>query len=195
MKHALSHLFTDFLSALLFVAVYLATGNIVAGATVAVAVGLGQAGFQFATGRRIDPVQWLSLGIIVVLSAASIAMNSPRFVMLKPTIAHVAIAAAMLKRGWLIRYLPDTAQQNLPEAVPVVAGYAWAGLMLTLGLINLGIVAYADFATWAWFVSVGLAGAKMGAFALQYVVFRAIIRRRLRRMPGLGEAAAARPAP
>jgi intracellular septation protein len=195
MKHALSHLFTDFLSALLFVAVYLATGNIVAGATVAVVLGLGQAAFQFATGRRIDPVQWLSLGIIVVLSAASIAMNSPRFVMLKPTIAHVAIAAAMLKRGWLIRYLPDTAQQNLPEAVPVITGYAWAGLMLTLGLINLSIVAYADFATWAWFVSVGLAGAKMGAFALQYVVFRAIIRRRLRRVPGLGEAAAARPAP
>lgn len=179
MKHALSHLFTDFLSALLFVAVYLSTGNIVAGATVAVVLGLGQAAFQFATGRRIDPMQWLSLGIIIVLSAASIAMNSPRFVMLKPTIAHLAIAAAMLKRGWLLRYLPDIAQQNLPEAVPVIAGYAWAGLMLTLGLINLAIALYADFATWAWFVSVGLVSAKIGAFGLQYLVFRAIVRRRL----------------
>jgi len=195
MKHVLQHLLTDFLSALLFVAVYLATGNIVAGATVAIVLGLGQAAFQFATGRRIDPMQWLSLGIIVVLSAASIAMNSPRFVMLKPTIAHFTIAAAMLKRGWLMRYLPDIAQHNLPAAVPVVAGYAWAGLMLTLGLINLAIAGYADFATWAWFVSVGLAGAKLGAFALQYGVFRAIIRRRLKRMRGFGEAAAARSAP
>jgi intracellular septation protein A len=194
MKHALSHLFTDFLSALLFVAVYLATGNIVAGAAAAIVLGLGQAAFQLATGRRIDPMQWLSLGIIIVLSAASIAMNSPRFVMLKPSIAHFVIAAAMLKRGWLIRYLPEIAQQNLPEAVPVVAGYAWAGLMLTLGLINLAIAGYADFAVWAWFVSVGLAGAKIGAFALQYLVFRAVVRRRLRRLPGLGETAPARPA-
>jgi intracellular septation protein A len=194
MKHALSHLFTDFLSALLFVAVYLATGNIVAGAAAAIVLGLGQAAFQLATGRRIDPMQWLSLGIIIVLSAASIAMNSPRFVMLKPSIAHFVIAAAMLKRGWLIRYLPEIAQQNLPEAVPVVAGYAWAGLMLTLGLINLAIAGYADFAVWAWFVSVGLAGTKIGAFALQYLVFRAVVRRRLRRLPGLGETAPARPA-
>ena len=179
MRHALSHLFTDFLSALLFVAVYLATGNIVAGASLAIVLGLGQAAFQLATGRRIDPMQWLSLGIIIVLSAASIAMNSPRFVMLKPSIAHFAIAAAMLKRGWLMRYLPDTARQNLPQAVPVVAGYAWAGLMLTLGLINLAIAGYANFATWAWFVSVVLVTVKLTAFALQYIVFRAIIRRRL----------------
>ncbi|HEX6441958.1 MAG TPA: septation protein IspZ [Stellaceae bacterium] len=179
MKHALSHLFTDFLSALLFVAVYLATGSIVAGATAAIVLGLGQAAFQFATGRRIDPMQWLSLAIILGLSGASIAMNSPRFVMLKPTIAHFAIAAAMLKRGWLIRYLSDIPQQNLPEAVPVIAGYAWAGLMLTLGLTNLAIALCGDFATWAWFVSIGLVSAKVGAFGLQYLVFRAIIRRRL----------------
>jgi hypothetical protein len=66
--------------------------------------------------------------------------------------------------------------------------------MLTLGLINLAIAGYADFAVWAWFVSVGLAGTKIGAFALQYLVFRAVVRRRLRRLPGLGETAPARPA-
>jgi hypothetical protein len=35
MKHALSHLVSDFLSALLFLAVYLAIGNIVAAAGIA----------------------------------------------------------------------------------------------------------------------------------------------------------------
>lgn len=179
MKHAFWHLLTDFLSALLFLGIYIATGNIVAGAAVAIVLGLGQAVFQLATGRHIDPMQWLSLGIIVVLSAASIATNSPRFVMLKPSLAHFAIAAAMLRRGWLLRYLPDIAQQNLPEVVPVAAGYAWAGLMAVLGLANIAVALYADFATWAWFVSVVLVGTKLGAFGLQYVVFRAIVRRRL----------------
>lgn len=180
MKHAFQHLLTDFLAALAFLGVYVATGNITAAAVLAVAVGLGQVAFQRMTGRRIDTMQWLSLGIIVVLSVASIATNSPRFVMLKPSLAHFTIAAAMLKRGWLLRYLPDVAQRNLPETVPVAAGYAWAGLMAVLGVANAGIALYADFATWVWFVSVVLVAAKLGAFGLQYVVFRAIISRRIR---------------
>jgi predicted dienelactone hydrolase/intracellular septation protein A len=179
MKHAFQHLLTDFLAALAFLGVYIATGNITVAAILAVAVGLGQVAFQRITGRRIDAMQWLSLAIIVVLSAASIATNSPRFIMMKPSLAHFAIAAAMLKRGWLNRYLPEIAQKNLPEAVPIAVGYAWAGLMVVLGLANIAVALYADFATWAWFVSVVLVGTKLGAFALQYVVFRALIRRRL----------------
>ena len=179
MKHAFRHLLTDFLSALLFLGIYLTTGNIAAGAGLAIAAGLGQAAFQRLTGRHVDQMQWISLGIIIVLSAVSIATDSPRFVMLKPSLAHLAIAAAMLKRGWLLRYLPEIAQKNLPEAVPVAAGYAWAGLMLSLGIANILVALYADFATWAWFVSVVLVGIKLGAFGLQYVVFRAMVRRRL----------------
>jgi intracellular septation protein A len=180
MKHALQHLFTDFLAAIAFLAVYLATGNITAAAALAIAFGLGQVAIQRLTGRRIDPMQWLSLGIIVLLSAASIATNSPRFVMLKPSLAHFAIAAAMLKRGWLLRYLPESAQRGLPAALPVAAGYGWAGLMAALGLANMAVATYADFVTWVWFVSVVLVGTKLAAFALQYVLFRAIARRRLR---------------
>jgi len=33
--------------------------------------------------------------------------------------------------------------------------------------------------TWAWFISVGSVGAKLAAFALQYGVFRAIVRQRI----------------
>jgi len=33
--------------------------------------------------------------------------------------------------------------------------------------------------TWAWFISVGAVGAKLIAFALQYGVFRTIIRQRM----------------
>jgi len=48
-----------------------------------------------------------------------------------------------------------------------------------LGLANLFIALRFDFATWAWFVSVGAGGAKLAAVALQYGVFRAIVRQRL----------------
>jgi len=61
----------------------------------------------------------------------------------------------------------------------VAAGYAWAALLAAIGLANLTIAMHFDFATWAWFVSVGAVGAKLAAFALQYGVFRVIIRQRI----------------
>jgi intracellular septation protein len=186
MKHALSHLVSDFLSALLFLAVYLAIGNIVAAAAIAIAAAIAQlAVFKF-TGRPIEPMQWISLALVIVLSSATMLTQSPRFVMLKPSIAHFAIAAIMLRRGWMTRYLPDIARQNLPESVPVAAGYAWAGLLAAIGAANIVIALYADFTTWAWFVSVGAVGAKVAAFLLQYAVFRTLIRRTLQRSRAAG---------
>src|SRR6202035_2862106 len=119
MRQALSQLLSDFLSALLFLAVYLVTGNITAAAAIAIAAGLVQLAGLKLRGRRIEPMQWLSLALVVVLSAATILTQSPRFVMLKPSIVHFAIAAVMLRRGWMARYLPEIAQQNLPESVPI----------------------------------------------------------------------------
>jgi intracellular septation protein len=195
MKQALSHLLNDLLSAILFLAVYLSTANITAAAVFAITVGLAQIAVQRFTGRRIWPMQWISLAVVVVLSAASIATQSPRFVMLKPSLGHFAIAAAMLKRGWMSRYLPETAQRYLPENAPIIAGYAWAGLMGVLGLANMVIALWAPVAIWVWFISVGAIGAKVAAFVLQYAVFRTMIRRALRRAEGAALPTVARPSP
>ena len=127
MSQALSQLVSDFLSALFFLFVYVATGNIIAAAAIAIAAAVIQLGYVKFSGRHIEPMQWMSLGLVIVLSGASILTQSPRFVMLKPSIAHFAVAAVMLRRGWMVRYLPEIARQNLPESVPVMAGYAWAG--------------------------------------------------------------------
>jgi intracellular septation protein len=193
MKQALSHLLNDLLSAILFLAVYLTTANITAAAAVAITIGLAQIAVQRFTGRRIWPMQWISLLVVIVLSAISIATQSPRFVMLKPSLGHFAIAAAMLKRGWMSRYLPEIALRYLPDNAPVIAGYAWAGLMAALGLANIAIALSAPFAIWVWFISVGAIGAKVAAFLLQYAVFRTIIRRARRRAEGTAIGTIARP--
>ena len=146
MKQALSQLLGDFLSAILFLAAYLLSGNITVAGAIAVAAGLVQLGALKFRGRQIEPMQWMSLGLVVVISGATILTQSPQFVMVKPSIVHFAIAAVMLRRGWMIRYLPDIARHNLPERVPVAAGYGWAGLMAALGIVNLAIAAYGDLA-------------------------------------------------
>ena len=183
MKQALSHLLSDLLSAILFFAIYLVTGNIVAAAAIAIAVGMTQLAAKKLAGRRIEPMQWMILGLVVVLGTATILTESPRFMMVKPSIGHFAVALIMLKRGWMIRYLPEIATQNLPEHVIVAAGYAWAALLAAIGVVNLGFAAYGDIVIWAWFISVGSIGAKIAAFAAQYVVFRMMLRRRVAQAP------------
>ena len=181
MRQALAQLGSDFLSALLFLFVYLVIGDVVLAAALAIAAALLQLGYYKFTGRHIEPMQWMSLGLVIVLSGATMLTQSPRFVMLKPSIAHFAVAAVMLRRGWMSRYLPEIARQNLPESVQVAAGYAWAGLLAAIGVANIVIALYADFATWAWFVTVGAVGIKIAAFLLQYAVLRTLVRRNLQR--------------
>jgi intracellular septation protein len=179
MKQVLRHLFADFLSAVLFLITYALSGNVRIAAGIAVAVGVAQVVWLKLAGRQIEPMQWLSLGLVVVLGGATILTQSPRFVMVKPSIVHFAVATAMLRRGWMIRYITPIARQNVSETTIVLAGYAWAALMAVIGLTNLIFALHFDFVTWAWFVSVGAVGAKVAAVAVQYAVFRKIVRRRL----------------
>ena len=112
------------------------------------------------------------LVLVAVPGGAAIVAQNPRFVMAGPSIVHLSVAAVMRRRGRIIRYPTPIARQNVPGSTMIAAGYAWAALMATLGLANLVFALYFDFPTWAWFVSVGAVGAKLGAFAIQYVVFR-----------------------
>ena len=86
----------------------------------------------------------------------------------------------MLRHGWMTRYLPPIARDNLPVMVMVRAGYAWAVLMFLLGGLNLFIALTMSFQAWAWFITFGAIGAKVVAFLAQYWVFRSIIGRKLR---------------
>jgi len=181
MKQALGQLINDFLSAIFFFAVYSLTGSIVAGTTIAIAVGATQFIRLKLARRAIEPMQWMSLGLVLVLGAATLLTQSPRFMMLKPSFVHFAIAAVMLRRGWMTRYLPEIARENLPETAIIGAGYAWAGLMVALGATNLVIATQSDIRVWAWFISFGAIGAKLAALLLQYAVFRMIVTRKLRR--------------
>jgi intracellular septation protein len=179
MKQALRYLLNDFLSAIAFAIVYALSGSLLVGAAIAIAVGAGQLVRAKLAGRRIETMQWASLALVAVFAGASLLTHSPRFLMAKPSVIHFAIAAIMLRRGWMARYLPEIAQQNLPEPAIVAAGYAWAALMAGLGLANLVIAADFSFAAWAWFISIVPLSAKAIAFGAQYLVFRRLIRRRL----------------
>ena len=146
MRTALQQLLLDFLSAIVFLAVYALSDSVTLATTIAVAVGIAQFAVMKLTGRPIDAMQWLALGLVLVLGAATLITQDSRFIMVKPTVVHWAIGAVMLRHGWMTRYLPPIARDNLPLSVMVKAGYAWAALMFLLGALNLFVATTMSFA-------------------------------------------------
>jgi len=180
MRTALLQLAEDFLTAIVFVAVYLASGSLALAVGTAVVVGILQFALLYWRGRGVDPMQYLSIGLVVALGGISLLFDDPRFIMLKPSAVHFAIAAVMLRRGWLGRYLPPIVMQNVAPRVIIASGYAWAALMIALGLTNIFIATQLSVAVWAWWISVGAFGAKIAAGVVQVLVFRVLVRRGLR---------------
>ena len=186
MQTALRQLAEDFLSAFVFLGFYLATGNLPLAVGIAMAVGAGQLALAKWRGRRLEAMQWLSLGLVIALGAATLMTNDPRFMMAKPSLIHFAIGAVMLRPGWMDRYLPPVVRDNLAPRIIVLTGYAWAGLMFALGLANLYVAANYSPVVWGYFLSIGATGTKIVAFFVQYAVFRVLIRRDFRRLRQAG---------
>jgi intracellular septation protein len=179
MKQALSHVLDDFLSAVLFLIAYAASGGLRAAIGVAVLAGVAPVAWRARQRRPVEPLEWMSLGLVLALGAAAWLADSPRFIMARPSAVHFALAAAMSRGNWMTGYLNRPAQQNVPRAVVMAAGYAWAVLMAALGFTNLIIALYFDLAIWAWFITAISVGVKIAALALQFAVFRTMIRRRM----------------
>ena len=179
MKEVFGRLATDFLSAIVFLVIYLATDNVVLATSVAIAGAVAQVVYARVKGKPLAFMTYASLGLVIVLGSATLLTNDPRFVLAKPSIAHFAIGTIMLKRGWMLRYMPPIVSETIPEYV-TVAGYAWAALMFALGLGTIAVASTGDLKLWAIYVSVVLIGAKVAAFAIQYAVFRILITNRIR---------------
>jgi intracellular septation protein len=179
MKDVFAKLATDFLSTIVFLAAYLATDNVLLATGVAIASSVAQVIYAHLRGQPLGFMTYASLGLVIVLGGATLLTSDPRFVLAKPAIAHFAIGGIMLKRGWMLRYMPPLVAETIPEYV-TFAGYAWAALMFALGAGTIAIAATGDLKLWALYVSVVAIGAKVAAFAVQYVAFRILVTNRIR---------------
>ena len=137
MKGVFARLATDFLSTIVFLVIYLATDNVLLATGVAIAGAVAQVIYSRIKGQPLSFMTWASLGLVIVLGSATLMTNDPRFVLAKPAIGHLAVGVIMLKRGWMLRYMPAIVSETVPEYV-TVAGYAWAALMFVLAAGTIG---------------------------------------------------------
>jgi intracellular septation protein A len=179
MRDVFVRLGTDFLSTIVFLIVYLATDSVVLATAVAIAGAIGQVAYARVNGHALGFMTWASLALVIVLGSATLLTHDPRFVLAKPAIAHFAVGAIMLKRGWMLRYMPPRVAEIIPDYV-TAAGFAWAALMFALGAGTIAVAMTGDLKLWSIYVSVIAVGAKILAFVVQYVMFRVVVTSRIR---------------
>jgi intracellular septation protein A len=179
MAQVFKQLFIDFFSTIVFLAVYVVTGDILIATGVAIAGAVAQSVYARLRRQTLDIMTWASLALVIVLGGATLLTHDPRFVLIKPSIVHFAIGGIMLRRDWMLRYSPPLVREHIPHLARQ-AGYAWAILMFVLGFGTIAVAMTGDIKLWALYVSVIAVGAKVLAFAAQYVTFRFVITRKLR---------------
>lgn len=134
-----------FFVAFKFADIYVATG-------VAIVATIAQIGYlRYKTGK-VEPMQWVSLGVIVLFGGATIIAHNETFIKWKPTVLYWLMGGALLvgqllfKKN-LLKSLMG-AQMELPDDAWRVMNWSWTGFFAIMGVINLW-VAY-SFSTDAW---------------------------------------------
>jgi intracellular septation protein A len=148
MKDVFRRLFVDFFSTIVFLVVYFATDSILIATAVGIAGAVGQFIRARWRGETLDLMTVASVALVVMLGTATFLTNDPRFVLVKPSIAHFAIGAIMLRRNWMLRYMPPIAQAHGADTI-LTAGYAWAALMFALGAGTIAVATTGDLKLWA----------------------------------------------
>jgi len=175
-------LLADVASSLFFAILLSLTDNVMLATCLAIAFGLLQIGVQFIRGKPIVIMEWLSLFLVVAAGTATLLTDDPHFVLFKPSIIYAVVGAAMLKAGWINRYLPAVARTVAPDVAAYV-GFAWAGLMFLSAALNAFIAIAFDVSTWAFVMPVFATCSKVVLMLAGFAAIRLTVLRRLRAMP------------
>jgi intracellular septation protein A len=174
--NAMKPLLADLASTIFFALLIAITGNVYWATGIGIAVGVGQVIVQMLRGKPIAVMQWMSLALVVVFGTLTLYFHDARFVMVKFTIAHLAVAAAMMTPNWMGRYLPPIVTQNLSRRELTFYSAIWPVMMTALAIGNLYVGFTMSQAAWQWFLGVVSPGAPWVLFALQYVTIRLRVR-------------------
>jgi intracellular septation protein len=102
-------------------------------------------------GRRVEPMLWASLGIIVLFGGATLLLQDETFIKWKPTVLYwlfgVVLAGALAFRRNLVRVMLSE-QVQLPDAVWSGLNWSWIAFFAFMGALNL-YVAY-NYSTDHW---------------------------------------------
>jgi intracellular septation protein len=147
--------------------IYVATG-------VAIAATVVQIGWVWLKHRKVDNMQWISLGLIVVFGGATLLLRDETFIKWKPTVLYwlfgvTLLVAELAFRKNLIRALMEK-QVTAPDPVwkKLLAG--WIGFFVAMGMLNLYVAYGYSTDTWVNFKLFGGIGLMIVLVIAQAIV-------------------------
>lgn len=154
-------LLADFFPILLFFAAYK-----FAGIYVATGVGIAATVLQVAWARwhkgKVEPLQWVTLAIIVVFGGLTIILHDNTFIRIKPTILYwtmggvIGVGQLVMKRNPMKAVMG--AELELPDDVWRTLGWIWVVFFAAMGAINLWVAFNFSEAAWVNFKAFGAMG-------------------------------------
>jgi len=184
LMHAARPLANDLFSSLLFAALVAFSVDKQIATLIAIGAGVGHVLLWRLLQKPVAPLQWASLALVLTFGTASLFLHDIRFLMAKPSVIYLILTVMMLKRGWMLRYLPPIAVGH-GEQPTIIFGYVWAGLMALTAAANLVVaVWYPDY--WPAFLAIFPTVSKLALFAIQFATVRQITIRSVRAQIALG---------
>jgi len=153
-----------FFAAYKFADIYVATG-------VAMAASVLQIVWLLVRRRKIEPMHWINLTIIVVFGGATLFLHDEVFIKWKPTVLYWLFAAVLGGGQWLFKrnFLRSMlgAQIQLPDPVWSRLNLAWVTFFAAVGGLNLYVAYNWPTETWVSFKVFGIFGLLLVFVVLQ----------------------------
>ncbi|MSQ73744.1 MAG: septation protein A [Betaproteobacteria bacterium] len=141
---------------------------------IAIAATFVQIGWVWFRHRKVEPMLWVSLGVITVFGGATLLLQNETFIKWKPTVLYWLFAAALgitalgFKKN-LIRAMMEKTL-TLPEAVWGKLLLSWIAFFAVMGVLNLFVAFNYSTDTWVNFKLFGGIG-----LMLVFVVGQAVM--------------------
>jgi len=152
-------LFDLFPVALFFVAIQI--WDIFVATAVAIVGTILQVGYLLVRRKKVQPMLWASLVIIVVFGGLTLYLRDKTFILWKPTVLYWLFGAVLAGAGLfgrnLIRALLSE-QMRLPEPIWARLNWSWVGFFAFMGVVNLYVAFNYSEKIWATFKLFGIMG-------------------------------------
>ncbi|HEC06894.1 MAG TPA: septation protein A [Thiolapillus brandeum] len=163
-------LLTDFLPVIIFFVAYKIWGMYVA-TGIFIAATLIQIGWTYHAHRKVETMQWVTLGLVLVFGGLTLALHDPVFIKWKPTVVNWLFAAAFLGSGLfmqrnLLQRMMDHAI-SLPQPVWGRLNLAWITFFVSAGFANLYVAYNFSESAWVDFKLFGMLGLTLVFMVLQ----------------------------
>lgn len=153
-----------FFAAFKFYGIYAATA-------IAIAATFVQIGWVWLRHRKVETMQWVSLGVIVVFGGATLLLQNETFIKWKPTVLYWLFASALAGSSLLfgknlIRTMMEK-QVTLPDFVWTRLQASWIIFFTAMGVLNLYVAFNYSTDTWVSFKLFGGIGLMLLFVVLQ----------------------------